>query len=73
MQVLQTKRQEYNCTAKGDIWIFERIKESNEEHFVNLCESNSFESHTTSSVMPAHATNSELPRTYLPVESIQNK
>ena len=53
--------------------MFEKIKESNEEHFVNLCESNSFESHTPSSVIPAHATNSELPRTYLPVESIQNK
>ena len=53
--------------------MFEKIKGSHEEHFVNLCESNSFESHTPSSVIPAHATNSELPRTYLPVESIQNK
>ena len=44
-------------------------KESNKEHFVNLCESNNFESHTPSSLIPLNATNSELARTLFPVES----
>ena len=35
MQVLLTKRQEIRLYRK----IFESIKESNEEHLVNLCES----------------------------------
>ena len=39
------------------------------EHFVNLCESHNFESHTFSSLIPVNATNSELARASFPVES----
>ena len=49
--------------------IFKKIKESNKEHFVNLCKSNNFESHTPSSLIPVYATNSELPRNLFPIKS----
>ena len=60
---------------KLDRKISEKIKESNEKHLVNLCESNNFESHTSStSLIPVNATNSnELARTLFPVLKVQNK
>ena len=45
------------------------MKEWYEEHFVNLCESDDFESHTPSSLIQVNATNSELARILFPVES----